>query len=209
MLKLKPLILPVLATTLIVLASNILVTVPFTPLGLQDDLTWGAFMFPLCYLVTDLTNRRYGKSMARRLVGIGFVLAVPASYLVTVLSLNPPPLEVALRIAAASGFAYLMGELLDIAVFKRLRQQSWWHAPLAASLIGSALDTALFFTLAFAGNEFMSQPVPFSLLPGVQVSLWQNLAIWDFAVKSLVALIALIPYGALLNTVKPLEIARS
>jgi len=194
MYQLKPLILPVLATTLIVVASNILVQIPFAHWNMQDNLTWGAFTFPISYLITDLTNRRYGSATARKLVAVGFVLAVLAS-----LYFATP------RIAVASGLAYVCGELLDISVFNRLRRQAWWHAPLAASLIGSALDTALFFTIAFAGDADMSVAVPFSLMPGHMVPLWENLALWDFGVKCVVALLALIPYGAFLKAVMPVD----
>lgn len=194
MIQLKPILLPILATTLIVVASNVLVGIPFAHFNMQDNLTWGAFTFPVSYLITDLTNRRYGPAMARKLVAVGFVLAVIAS----VYFATP-------RIAIASGLAYLCGELLDISVFNRLRQQSWWHAPLAASLIGSALDTVLFFSIAFAGDAEMSVPVPFSLMSGTTVALWQNLALWDFGVKCFVALVALIPYGALVKAVLPVD----
>ena len=190
----KTLALPVAAMTLVVVASNILVQYPFQPFGLGDYLTWGAFTYPISFLVTDLTNRRYGVSVARRLVAAGFVLAVILS-----VALATP------RIAAASGTAYLVGQLLDVTVFNRLRRQAWWHAPLAGSLIGSALDTALFFSIAFAGIDDMSVPVPFA---GATLPLWVSLALCDFAVKVALALLALAPYGALLGVVKPVERVR-
>lgn len=185
------LILPALAMTFIVVASNILVQYPFEPLGLGDYLTWGAFTYPVAFLVTDLTNRRYGAGMARRLVAVGFVIAVALS-----IWLATP------RIALASGTAFLVGQLLDITVFNRFRRQSWWRAPLIGSVFGSVIDTALFFSLAFAGDAAMSGPVDFM---GLSLPLWQSLALCDFLVKMLLALLALLPYGALLRAIRPLE----
>ena len=185
------LILPALAMTFVVVASNILVQYPFEPLGLGDYLTWGAFTYPVAFLVTDLTNRRYGAGMARRLVAVGFVIAVALS-----IWLATP------RIALASGTAFLVGQLLDITVFNRFRRQSWWRAPLIGSVFGSVIDTALFFSLAFAGDVEMSGPVEFV---GLSLPLWQSLAICDFLVKMLLALLALVPYGALLRAIRPLE----
>ena len=190
-LSFRRLVVPVLAMTLVVVASNILVQYPFEPFGLGDYLTWGAFSYPVAFLVTDLTNRRYGAATARQLVIVGFIIAVVLS-----IWLATP------RIALASGTAFLVGQLLDITVFNRLRRQNWWHAPLAGSVVGSALDTALFFSLAFAGIEDMSVPVP---VFGLTLPLWQSLAIFDFAVKMLVALLALIPYGALMSAILPME----
>jgi len=194
MLNLKPLLLPISAMTLIVVASNILVQYPFAYFGMENNLTWGAFTYPAAFFVTDLTNRRFGNAAARKLVGFGFIIAIVLSFMFA-----------PLRIALASGTAYLFGELLDISVFNRLRKQSWWHAPLAASLIGSAVDTVLFFSIAFAGDADMSVAVPASLLPSAMIPLWQNLACWDFAVKCGFALVSLIPYGALLKAIRPME----
>ena len=190
-LPLRRLILPVLAMTLVVVASNILVQYPFQPFGLGDYLTWGAFTYPVAFLVTDLTNRRYGAGPARQLVVAGFVIAVILS-----IWLATP------RIAGASGTAFLVGQLLDITVFNRLRRQAWWRAPFIGSVFGSALDTALFFSLAFAGDPDMSGPVS---LIGTDVALWQSLAIFDFSVKMFVALVALLPYGALMSVILPIE----
>jgi uncharacterized PurR-regulated membrane protein YhhQ (DUF165 family) len=187
----RRLVVPVLAMALVVVASNILVQYPFEPFGLGDYLTWGAFTYPVAFLVTDLTNRLYGVGTARRLVVVGFVIAVVLS-----IALATP------RIALASGTAFLVGQLLDITVFNRLRRQTWWRAPLVGSVIGSALDTALFFSLAFAGDADMSGPVD---LFGTTLPLWQSLALFDFAVKMLVALVALLPYGALMCAVVPVE----
>ena len=185
------LILPVVAMTLVVVASNILVQYPFEPFGLGDYLTWGAFTYPVAFLVTDLTNRRYGPRVARQLVVVGFALAVVLS-----IWLATP------RIAMASGTAFLVGQLLDITVFNRLRRQAWWRAPFVGSVVGSALDTALFFSLAFAGDPDMSGLVN---LFGTDVMLWQSLAVFDFTVKMLIALIALLPYGALMSVIFPME----
>jgi len=190
-LLLRQLALPVLAMTIVVVASNILVQYPFEPFGLGDYLTWGAFTYPVAFLVTDLTNRRYGAGMARKLVAVGFVIAVALS-----IGLATP------RIAFASGTAFLVGQWLDITVFNRLRRQTWWRAPLMGSVIGSFLDTALFFSLAFAGDPDMSGPVD---LLCTTLPLWQSLAIFDFSVKMLVALIALLPYGALMSAILPME----
>ena len=185
------LIMPVIAMTLVVVSSNILVQFPFTPFGLGDYLTWGAFTYPVAFLVTDLTNRRYGPRVARQLVIAGFAVAVVLS-----VWLATP------RIALASGTAFLVGQLLDITVFNRLRRQSWWRAPFVGSVMGSALDTILFFSLAFAGDPDMSGAVN---LFGTEVLLWQSLAVFDFSVKMLIALIALLPYGALMSVVLPME----
>lgn len=185
------LIMPVIAMTLVVVSSNILVQFPFTPFGLGDYLTWGAFTYPVAFLVTDLTNRRYGPRVARQLVIAGFAVAVVLS-----VWLATP------RIALASGTAFLVGQLLDITVFNRLRQQAWWRAPLVGSVMGSALDTIFFFSLAFAGDPDMSGPVN---LFGTEVLLWQSLAVFDFSVKMLIALMALLPYGALMSVVLPME----
>jgi queuosine precursor transporter len=181
---------PVLAMTLVVVASNVLVQYPFTPWGLQDYLTWGAFTYPVSFLVTDLTNRRYGVGIARRLVAIGFVVAVLLS-----MALATP------RIAFASGTAFLVGQMLDVTVFNGLRRQAWWRAPLIGSLIGSALDTALFFSLAFAGSVTDTAIYPF----GIVAPVWVGWALSDFAVKVAMAFLMLAPYGALLRMVQPTE----
>ncbi|ODN69870.1 queuosine precursor transporter [Methylobrevis pamukkalensis] len=164
------------AMCVVVVASNILVQYPFEPFGMADILTWGAFTYPFAFLVTDLTNRWYGPRITRRVIYAGFAVAVLLS-----LWLSDP------RIALASGAAFLSAQLLDVAVFNRLRQGSWWRAPLASSTIGSAFDTVVFFSLAFAGTG----------LP------WTTWALGDFAVKMLVALAALVPYASLMNAVKP------
>lgn len=194
--QVRPLILPVAAMTLIVVASNVLVQYPFELFGLPIHLTWGALIYPISFLVTDLTNRRYGVDTARRLVFVGFAIAVVLS-----IALATP------RIALASGMAFLIGQLLDVGVFNALRRQSWWRAPLLASIVGSIIDTALFFSLAFAGDASMSALVP--VMGVAQAPLWVSLAAWDAVVKIVIAFAALLPYGALLGVVRPVEKIRA
>ncbi|PKR88151.1 hypothetical protein CXZ10_17030 [Pleomorphomonas diazotrophica] len=177
--RLTPSVLAMVAT---VVASNILVQYPFTPLGLGDLLTWGAFTYPFAFLVTDLTNRWFGPQKTRRVVYVGFAIAVLLS-----IWLSEP------RIALASGTAFLCAQLLDVTLFNRLRAGSWWRAPLVSSSVGSALDTAIFFSVAFAGSG----------LP------WTTWALGDFAVKMLVAVASLLPYASLMNWVKPYQTVRS
>lgn len=185
----------VLAMAAVVALSNFAVQYPIQQFGLADYLTWGALTYPLVFLVTDLTNRRFGSAETRKVVYVGFAVAVVLS-----IWLASP------RIAFASGAAFLFGQLLDITVFSWLRRQAWWHAPLAGSLIGSALDTALFFSLAFAGDPMMSDPVTYGTLT---VPLWMGLAFFDFCVKVAMALILLVPYGALMSRIRPLEAVES
>ena len=194
------------AMALVVVASNILVFHPFDHFGLKDILTWGAFTYPVAFLVNDLTNRVHGKKAARGVVYAGFAIAVILS-----IWLATP------RIALASGLAFLTGQLLDIQVFDRLRRLSWWKAPFAATVFGSMLDTLIFFTLAFApftgfidgwfGMEdgSLGFAVPFI---GGEWPLWLTLAFGDFTVKMLMGVLALVPYGALLNVLKPQVAAR-
>jgi uncharacterized PurR-regulated membrane protein YhhQ (DUF165 family) len=190
-----------LAMAAVVTASNILVQYTFRHFGLGDILTWGAFSYPVAFLVNDLTNRRYGKPAARRVVFAGFVVGV----LLSVFLATP-------RIAIASGTAFLTGQLLDITVFGRLRRQAWWRAPLAATMCGSLLDTAIFFSLAFSAS-FVFLDTAFgmpdgslafpSALFGGQAPLWVTLALGDLSVKVVMGLLMLVPYGALLNVLKP------
>lgn len=194
------------AMSFVVVASNILVLYPFDHFGLKDILTWGAFTYPVAFLVNDLTNRVYGKSVARRVVYAGFVIAV----ILSVWLATP-------RIAIASGTAFLTGQLLDIQVFDRLRRLQWWKAPFMATVFGSALDTIIFFTLAFApfagyidglfGMEDGSLGFSVPLFGG-EAPLWLTLAFGDFTVKVLMGVLALVPYGALLNVLKPQVSAR-
>ena len=189
----------VLAMCLVVALSNYLVQFPFKHFGMGEILTWGAFTYPVAFLITDLANRRYGVATARKIVFFGFVLAVVLS-----IWLATP------RIAIASGSAFLVAQMLDIAIFNRLRNGSWWSAPLFSSVIGSAVDTILFFSLAFAAKFVMLDtmlgredgslafPVPFFGF-GVEVPLWISLAAGDYGVKLLIALSMLIPYRLLLS----------
>ncbi|NEZ03262.1 queuosine precursor transporter [Wenzhouxiangella sp. XN201] len=152
----------VLAMVLVVASANYLVQFP-----VNDWLTWGALTYPLSYFVTDLTNRRFGSGAARRVVYVGFALAVVAS-----VWLASP------RIALASGAAFLVSQLMDVAIFDRLRGRAWWQPPLFSSVLGSLVDTALFFALAFWGT---SMP-------------WVTLAIGDYGVKVAIALALLLPW---------------
>ena len=192
----KTLIAGILAMAAIVVASNILVQHTF-----GAYLTYGAFTYPLSFLVNDIINRLAGVKAARRVVLAGFVVGLACSFIGTQLHNDYGPL-VTLRVALGSGTAFLVGQLLDITVFNRFRRQSWWRAPLIGSVFGSVIDTALFFSLAFAGDVEMSGPVDFM---GLSLPLWQSLAICDFLVKMLLALLALVPYGALLRAIRPLE----
>ena len=171
-----PLIVPLLAMTVVVVLSNFLVQFP-----INDVLTWGAITYPFSFLITDLTTRLHGPERARRIVWLGFALAV----LLSIWLATP-------RIALASGTAFLVGQLLDIQIFQKLRNGSWWRAPLVSSSLGSVVDTALFFTLAFAGTE----------LP------WVTLALGDLGVKLLLAVLALAPFRAVLALALPMPSAR-
>lgn len=189
----------------IVVASNFFVQFPLSGslLGIQlgDLLTWGAFTYPVAFLVTDLTNRQFGPSIARRVVLAGFVVGVAVSFWTSV------P-----RIAIASGSAFLVGQLLDISVFNRLRRKTWWQAPLAGSLAGSALDTLLFFSLAFAstfailgpGDAFAVEWAPILGIMSAEAPRWVSWALGDLAVKALVGFVMLLPYGALMSVLKPM-----
>lgn len=172
---LRTLWLPILAMITVVTASNILVQIP-----ISNWLTWGTFSFPFVFLVTDLTNRSWGAPAARRVVYAGFPVAVVLSAVFGGVVTDP---WFAVRVAAASGLAFLAGQLLDILVFERMRRATWWRAPLFSSVISSAIDTGLFFSLAFAGT----------MVP------WQQLALGDYAVKLGMALVLLAPYKALVG----------
>lgn len=191
--------------TSVVVASNFLVQFPVQAtlgaINLADLLTWGAFTYPFAFLVTDLTNRQYGPRIARLVVAAGFVVGVVLSWY-----LSQP------RIAIASGSAFLLGQLLDISVFNRLRRQSWWQAPLAGSMLGSVLDTALFFSFAFApvfsvfgpNDEFATGLAPVLGVFAWEAPRWISWALGDLSVKVLFALVLLMPYGALMSVLKPM-----
>jgi len=187
----------ILAMAAIVLASNILVQFLF-----GNWLTWGAFTYPLAFLVTDIMNRVYGVAAARRVVFAGFVTGVICSLIGTQIMGEFGPL-VTLRIALGSGIAFLVAQLMDVAIFDRLRAGAWWRAPVVSTLVGSSLDTALFFTIAFSASLSFLEPAndvswAGDILPilghGPEAPLWVSLAIADWLVKLALALIALVPF---------------
>jgi queuosine precursor transporter len=187
----------VLAMAAIVVVSNILVQFLF-----GDWLTWGAFTYPFAFLVTDLMNRLYGPAKARKVVLAGFAVGIVCSFIGSQIHGDFGPL-VSLRVAIGSGTAFLVAQLADIIIFDRLRGGIWWRAPLISSLAGSALDTALFFSIAFSASlawiapgvdvGWANEPVPF-LGAGPEAPLWMSLAYADFCVKLALALIALLPF---------------
>ena len=187
----------VLAMAVIVVASNILVQFLF-----GQWLTWGAFTYPFAFLVTDVMNRVYGAGPARKVVFVGFVVGVICSLIGTQIMGEFGPL-VTLRIAIGSGLAFLTAQLLDVAIFSALRSGKWWRAPLASTLIGSSVDTALFFTIAFSGALAWIEPAndvswAGEVLPllgaGPMAPLWVSLAVADWMVKLSLALLALVPF---------------
>jgi uncharacterized integral membrane protein (TIGR00697 family) len=200
------------AMALVVVASNVLVQFPVDgqvgSLSLADILTWGAFTYPFAFLVTDLANRRYGPVVARRIVFVGFMIAVVCSIVVPPLLYRYGLIEFEtaagrlVRIATASGSAFLVGQLLDVTVFNWLRRQSWWRAPVFASLAGSVIDTAVFFTIAFSAafalvgpdDAFALEQAPLLGLFGLETARWVSWALGDFCVKLAIAVFALIPY---------------
>lgn len=199
MLSLRSLAPFVFAMALVVVASNVLVQYPVQAVlggvNIGEILTWGAFTYPVAFFVTDLTNRAFGPSKARLVVLAGFAIAV----LLSIWFASP-------RIAIASGTAFLMAQLLDVSLFNALRNGRWWRAPLLSSLAGSALDTVIFFSLAFAplfgaldfGGEDGSLGFGVPLLGvGAEVPLWVSLALGDFLVKIAVGLMMLLPYAAI------------
>lgn len=187
----------VIAMAAVVTASNILVQYP---LGLY--LTWGALTYPFAFLVTDLTNRLQGPAAARRVVLVGFAVGVVCSLIGTQIMGEFGPL-VTLRVAIGSGLAFLCAQLLDIAVFNRLRQGSWWRAPLVSTLASSSLDTALFFSIAFSSALMWLEPAndvswatgatPL-LGMGPEAPFWVSLAVADWCIKLLLAILALLPF---------------
>jgi len=187
----------ILAMAAIVVASNILVQFLY-----GQWLTWGAFTYPFAFLVTDLTNRLYGAAAARRVVLVGFVVGAICSLIGTQIVGSFGPL-VSLRVAIGSGAAFLAAQMLDITVFNRLRAAAWWRAPLISTLVGSTLDTAIFFTTAFSAalvvlepsNDvgWANQPLPL-LGVGPEVPLWVSLAVADWSVKLGLAVVALVPF---------------
>ncbi len=196
----------ILAMAAIVLASNILVQFLF-----GQWLTWGAFTYPLAFLVTDLMNRIYGAQAARKVVFVGFIVGVICSLIGTQIMLQGDGYTfpaVTLRIALGSGLAFLTAQMMDVAIFDKLREGTWWKAPLASTLVGSSLDTAIFFTIAFSsqlvflepGNDvsWANEAIPM-LGAGPVAPLWVSLAVADWMVKLSLALIALIPFRMIVS----------
>ena len=168
----------------VVLSSNYLVQFPVNYYGLNQILTYGAFSYPVAFLITDLANRSYGKLVARKIVYFGFFLGIGFTVL---FSTNFEDL-ISIRIAIGSGVAFLTAQLLDVQIFDNLRKKKWFVAPLTSSLFGSTVDTFLFFSISFYGTG-----IP-----------WFTLALGDLTVKIIVALIMLIPFRMLLKTFKPI-----
>ena len=167
----------------VVLSSNYLVQFPINYYSLNEILTYGAFSYPIAFLITDLANRSYGKIVARKIVYFGFVLGIGF----TVLFSTDFADLISIRIAIGSGVAFLTAQLLDVQIFDRLRKKEWFVAPLTSSMIGSTIDTFLFFSISFYATG-----IP-----------WVTLSLGDLAVKILVALVMLIPFRILLGTLKP------
>ena len=167
---------------IVVVASNYLVQFPIKYFNLEKILTYGAFSYPISFLITDLSNRRYGKKVAKKIVYLGFILGVFATFY---FSINYSGL-ISMRIAAGSGIAFLSAQLIDVNIFDKLRKKRWFVAPLTSSLVGSSVDTFLFFSIAFYGT-------------GIN---WLTLSIGDLAVKIFVALVMLIPFRFLLSYIQ-------
>jgi len=167
---------------LVVVISNYLVQFPVNYFGFQDLLTYGAFSYPVAFLITDLSNRRYGKNTAKKIVYLGFALGV---FLTFYFSTNYSDL-ISIRIAIGSGTAFLTAQLIDVNIFDKLRNKIWFTAPLVSSLIGSTIDTFLFFSISFYGT-------------GIN---WVTLSFGDLFVKIFVALTMLIPFRLLLSHIQ-------
>jgi uncharacterized integral membrane protein (TIGR00697 family) len=169
----------------IVALSNYLVQFPINYFGLENLLTYGAFSYPVAFLITDLSNRRYGKNIAKRIVYLGFALGI---FLTFYFSTNYSDL-ISIRIAIGSGTAFLVAQLIDVNIFDRLRKKIWYLAPLVSSLIGSSIDTFLFFSISFYGTEVN----------------WITLSFGDLFVKIFVALAMLIPFRLLLYRIQEIS----
>jgi len=168
----------------VVLSSNYLVQFPINYYGLNEVLTYGAFSYPIAFLITDLANRSYGKFVARKIVYFGFLLGIGF----TILFSTDFADYISIRIAIGSGTAFLTAQLIDVQIFDNLRKKKWFVAPLTSSMIGSTIDTFVFFSISFYGTG-----VP-----------WTTLALGDLGVKIFVALTMLIPFRLLLKTFKPI-----
>jgi uncharacterized integral membrane protein (TIGR00697 family) len=170
----------------IVLISNYLVQFPINKFGLENILTYGAFSYPIAFLITDLSNRVYGKNGAKKIVYFGFSIGI---LFTLIFSTNFGDL-ISIRIAIGSGTAFIVAQLLDVQIFDKLRKKKWFIAPLASSMIGSVVDTFLFFSISFFGTG-----IP-----------WFTLALGDLTVKIFVALVMLIPFRLLFNILKPVKV---
>ena len=169
----------------VVLSSNYLVQFPIKYYGLEEILTYGAFSYPIAFLITDLANRSYGKLIAKKIVYIGFTIGISFTLL---FSTNFTDL-ISVRIAIGSGTAFIVAQLLDVKIFDQLRKKKWFIAPLASSFIGSTVDTFLFFSISFYATG-----IP-----------WLTLSLGDLAVKIFVALVMLVPFRLLLGTFKAVK----
>ena len=167
----------------VVLSSNFLVQFPIRFYNLQEILTYGALSYPIAFLITDLANRTYGKIIARKIVYVGFFIGI---FFTIIFSTNFSDL-ISIRIAFGSGIAFLSAQLLDVQIFDQLRKKKWFIAPLTSSLIGSTVDTFLFFSISFYATG-----IP-----------WFTLSIGDLSVKIFVSLLMLIPFRLLLGSLKP------
>ena len=168
----------------VVLSSNYLVQFPVNYYGLNEILTYGAFSYPIAFLITDLANRSFGKYIARKIVYLGFIIGVGFTIFFSTDFAN----FISIRIAIGSGTAFFIAQLIDVQIFDKLRKKKWFIAPLTSSIVGSSIDTFLFFSISFYGTD-----VP-----------WITLSLGDLAVKIIVALIMLIPFRILLKTFKPI-----
>ena len=201
MMNLKSLVVPIMTMSIIVLVSNILVQ-----FLLGNWLTWGALTYPFAFLVTDITNRFYGITAARKVVLFGFIIGIFCSLVGTQFQGEFGPL-VTFRIALGSATAFIISHLLDISIFNYLRQERWWKAPLISSIVGSSLDTLIFFFVAFSGFLIFLEPsndvswaleqVPILGMLGTS-PLWVSLAFADFLVKLSLITISLIPFRFLI-----------
>ena len=169
----------------VVALSNYLVQFPINYFGLENLLTYGAFSYPLAFLITDLSNRRYGKNIAKKIVYLGFALGI---FLTLYFSTNYSDL-ISIRIAIGSGTAFLVSQLIDVHIFDRLRKKIWFLAPLTSSLIGSVIDTFLFFSISFYGTEVN----------------WLTLSLGDLSVKIFIALTMLIPFRLLIYRIQEIS----
>ena len=169
----------------VIIISNYLVQFPINKFNLQDLLTYGALSYPITFLITDLANRRYGKEEAKKLVYIGFIIGI---LLTTLVSTNFED-TISIRIALGSGTAFLVAQLIDIEIFQRLRDKEWFVAPITSSILGSTIDTFLFFSISFLGTSIS----------------WVSLAFGDLFVKFLMALLMLIPFRLLIFKIRDLN----